>query len=103
MIKVTLKNIMDFELPLDNHSKVIERGTSEEILRRLEKKHNVKTFRACSKGKNSEYEIYENEAFKYIPEQDKNMWLTNYEVYIRSSFKYKLWIAIYKLAIAFEE
>ena len=38
MIKVTLRNIYELELPLDNTSKILERGTSKQVLKELEKK-----------------------------------------------------------------
>lgn len=103
MIKVTLKNIEDFDLPLDNTNKVLERGTSEEVLNRLEKKYKAKTHEICSKSKSSNYVIYEDSKYNYIKPADKHMWITNYEVYIRSSFTYKFWILVYCFITAFEE
>lgn len=102
MIKVTLKSIEDFDLPLDNTNKVLARGTSKEILKRLEKSHKAKTHEICSKSPSSEYAIYEDSRYNYITSEDKHRWLTNYEVYIRSSITYKFWIAVYCCIKAFE-
>lgn len=103
MIKVTLKNIEDFDLPLDNTDKVLERGTSKEVLKRLEKSHKAKTHEICSKSSSSKYVIYEDPRYKHIAPEDKHRWLTNYEVYVRSSFTYKFWIAVYCFITAFEQ
>lgn len=102
MIKITFKNIKDFDLPLNNTDKVLARGTSKEILKRLEKNHKAKTHEICSKTSSSEYVIYEDSRYNYITQEDKHRWLTNYEVYVRSSFTYKFWIAVYCFITAFE-
>lgn len=102
MIKVTLKNIEAFELPLENFSKVLKRGTSKEVLERLEKKYGKKSCDICYKDPDFGYTIYANAVFNYIPEEDKNKWVTNYEVYVRSSFTYKFWIMLYRFITAFE-
>ncbi len=102
MIKVTLKNIENFGLPLDNTDKVLARGTSKEVLKRLEKNHKAKTHEICSKSSSSGYVIYEDSRYNYITPEDKHRWLTNYEVYVRSSFTYKFWIAVYCFITAFE-
>ncbi len=75
MLKVTLKNIEDFDLPLDNTNKVLARGTSKEVLKRLEKSHKAKTHEICSKSLSSEYIIYEDSRYKNITPEDKHMWL----------------------------
>jgi len=103
MLKVTLKNIENFGLPLDNTDKVLARGTSKEVLKRLEKSHKAKTHEICSKSLSSEYIIYEDSRYKNITPEDKHMWLTNYEVYVRSSFTYKFWIAVYCFITALEQ
>lgn len=103
MIKITFKNIEDFDLPLDNTNKVLARGTSKEVLKRLEKSHKAKTHEICSKSPSSKYVIYEDPRYKHIAPEDKHRWLTNYEVYVRSSFTYKFWIAVYCFITAFEQ
>lgn len=102
MIKVTLKNIEDFDLPLDSTSKVLARGTSKEVLKRLEKIHKAKTHEICLKSSSSKYIIYEDPRYRNITPEDKHRWVTNYEVYVRSSFTYKFWIAVYCFITAFE-
>lgn len=102
MIKVTLKNIEDFDLPLNSTSKVLARGTSKEVLKRLEKIHKAKTHEICLKSSSSKYIIYEDPRYRNITPEDKHRWLTNYEVYVRSSFTYKFWIAVYCFITAFE-
>ncbi len=102
MIKVTLKNIEAFDLPLDSASKVLARGTSKEVLKRLEKIHKAKTHEICLKSSSSKYIIYEDPRYRHITPEDKHRWLTNYEVYVRSSLAYKFWIAVYCFITAFE-
>ena len=75
MIKVTLKNIENFGLPLDNTDKVLARGTSKEVLKRLEKNHKAKTHEICSKSSSSGYVIYEDSRYNYITPEDKHRWL----------------------------
>lgn len=94
MIMVTVRNIEELELTLDNSSMIMERGTSKEVLKELEKKYNLKTKHLCCKDPHFGYNIYANAAWQYIPEEDKQKWVTNYEVYVRSSLLYKflVWI-----------
>lgn len=101
MIKVTLKNIEDFDLTLDNTDKILARGTSKEVLKRLEKKYGKKSNHMCSKIFDT-YEMFANKEYYYISIEDKYKWITNYEVYIRSSFQYKFWIVVYKLITALD-
>ena len=96
MIKVTMRNIEQLELPLNTTSKILERGTSKEVLQKLEKKYGFKSHIICTKSPQFGYVIYINPEYKRIPETDKNKWVTNYEVYVRSSFKYKFMIWLYK-------
>jgi len=96
MIRVTIRSIEQLELPLDTTSKILERGTSKKVLKELEEKYGVKTCNICSKSPQFGYSIYANAAYNYISEQDKNKWVTNYEVYVRSSFLYKFMIWLYK-------
>jgi len=98
MIIVTLRNIEGLELPLDNSSMIMERGTSKKVLKELEKKYNLKSHHLCFKSPHFGYNIYANAAYYYIPEEDKQKWVTNYEVYVRSSFIYKYWIVFYKVS-----
>lgn len=102
MIKVTLKNIKDFDLPLDSTDKILERGTSKQVLKQLEKKYGKKSNYMCSKIYDT-YEMFANAVHYYIPIEDRKKWITNYEVYIRSSFQYKFWILVYKFITAFED
>lgn len=99
MIRITLQNIIDFGLPLDRYDKVMKKGkynTSREILENLEKKYGVKSYVVCQEGI-KHYEIYDNAAYYYIPDEDKARWITNYEVYIRTSLRYRLFIAFHRL------
>ena len=97
MIRVTLKNIQDYDLPLENYSKVFPRGMSKKVLEQLEKKYNRKTDQLCRKVGKFNYEIYVNVEYWDISDKDKDSWVVNYEVYIRSSFIYKFWIFVYKI------
>lgn len=49
MIKVSLENIQDFDLPLDTTEKIVKRGESKRILKRLEKKYHLKSHQECRK------------------------------------------------------
>ena len=102
MIIVTLRNIEELGLPLDNTSKILERGTSGKVLKNLEKKYGQKTYHMCYKFPIYGYHIYANAAYAYIPKEDKQKWVTNYEIYVRSSFVYKFWIWFYKIEKYFE-
>lgn len=41
--------------------------------------------------------LYANAENFYVPKEKKEVWIHNYEIYIRSSIVYKVWIAFYKL------
>lgn len=97
MIIVTLRNIEQLELPLNNTSKIVKRGNSGKILKSLQKKYGLKSHLICSKSKSFGYNIYANAAYHYIPEETKKTWVTNYEIYVRSSFVYKFWIFFNKI------
>ena len=97
MIKVTRRSVDELGLPLDSTSKILERGTSKEVLQKLEKKYGFKSHIICSKSPQFGYIIYKNPEYKNIPEPDKNKWIVNYEVYVRSSFEYKFMIWLYKV------
>ena len=96
MIKVSLENIQDFDLPLDTTEKIVKRGKSKRILKRLEKKYHLKSHQECRKFHGT-YILYANVANFYVPKEQKELWIQNYEIYIRSSLVYKVWIAFYKL------
>lgn len=96
MIKVTLRNINELELPLNNSSMIMERGTSKQVLKELEKKYNLKSDYICSKDPDWGYEIYANAAWHYIPEEDKQKWVTNYEIFVRSSLLYRFLVWLEK-------
>ena len=66
MIKVSLANIRDFGLPLDNTSKIVKRGNSKRILKKLEKKYGLKSHVVCRKMFGT-YEFYCNVANNYVP------------------------------------
>lgn len=91
MIKVTIKNIIDYGLPLDDDRKVMTRGCSEEILKELERKYSCSTNDVCKKVRN-EFVIYNDVRYNNIPDCDKDLWVVNFEVYIRSSSTYKFYI-----------
>lgn len=101
MIKVTLGNIRDFDLPLDTNEKVMERGESKKILKRLEKQYSLKSHYVCRMMDNDDdgytYELYANAANTYVPIEEKRKWVVNYEIYVRSSIVYKFWIICYKI------
>ncbi len=96
MIKVSLANIRDFELPLDNTSKIVKRGNSKRILKELEKKYGLKSHIVCRKMFGT-YEFYFNALNNYVPKETKEQWIQNYRIYVASSFNYKVWIVFYKL------
>ena len=98
MIRVTIRNIIEYGLPLDSDYKVMSRGCSKEVLKSLEKKYKCKTEDVCRRSgfAPSAFQIYENVIYNHIPEKDKDKWIVNYEVYIRSSFAYKYWIFVRK-------
>lgn len=96
MIKVSLENIQDFDLPLDTTEKIVKRGESKRILKRLEKKYHLKSHQECRKFDGT-YILYTNVSNFYVPKEEKELWIQNYEIYIRSSLVYKVWIAFYKL------
>lgn len=102
MIKFSLLNIIELNLPLDSYSAVCERGDSKKILLQLDKKykHTVDSSIACSCERSSTGEVawdfYENPAFNYVDNKDKEIWIENYQIFIRSSIKYKLWIFFYR-------
>ena len=98
MIRVTLRNITDMGLPLNNGSKIMDDGaTSEQVIKQLEKKYHLKTYKLCYKSCGQRYVIYTNPAYRLIDPKDKFKWVTNYEIYVRSSFQYKLWILVNQL------
>lgn len=99
MIKVKLYDILMYGLPLDNYSKVMMRGCSRKVLKELEKKYSYKTNDVCLKTGLSQHNvmIYENVIYHDIDEKDKDKWVVNYEVYMRSSFVYKFWIFVRKV------
>lgn len=99
MIKVRLQDIIMYGLPLDNFSKVMPRGCSKHVLKELEKKYSYKTNEVCEKYSipKSSIMIYENVIYHNISEEDKDMWVVNYEVFMRSSIVYKFWIWFYRI------
>lgn len=96
MIKVSLENIYDFNLPLDTTKKISKRGESKRILKRLENKYHLKFHFVCRKIFET-YELFDNAAYFYIPEKDKEACIENYKIYVSSSATYKFWIIFYKL------
>ena len=96
MIRVTLENINDFNLPLCTYEKVTKRGDAKRVLKKLEKKYNLKTNYVCVRYY-STFILYANVSYKYVPKEEKNKWISNFEIYIRSSFIYKFWIWFYRL------
>jgi len=96
MIKVDLQRISDFDLPLDTMESVVKRGESKRILKRLEKEYNLKSYYVCAKISDI-YELYANVTYYYVPKYEKESWIENYEIFIRSSIVYKYWILFYKL------
>ena len=91
MINVTIQNIIDYGLPLDNDRKVMTRGCSEEVLKNLEEKYSCSTNDICKKVGNK-FVIYDDVRYDYIPDSDKDLWIVNFEVYIRSSSTYRYYI-----------
>lgn len=83
MIKVSLGNINDFELPLDNFHKITRKGNSKRVLKRLEKKYGLKSHFVCRKMFGT-YELYANSANFYVPEEIKEKWIENYKIYVAS-------------------
>lgn len=98
MIRVTLENITAFDLPLDSTEKIVKRGDSKRILKKLEKRYGLKSHWVCRKD-NGIYLLYANAAYFYIPDKLKEIWIKNYETYVRSSIQYKFWIACTKLYV----
>ncbi len=96
MIKVSIENIQDFNLPLDTTEKIAKRGEEERVLKKLEKKYHLKSHQVCRKLDGT-YMLYANAANLYVPKEEKKVWVHNYEIYVRSSIVYKVWIAFYKL------
>lgn len=96
MIRVTLDNINDFNLPLYTYEKVTKRGDAKRVLKELEKKYNLKTKYECVRYYNT-FTLYANASNNYVPEEDKDKWISNFEIYIKSSFVYKFWIWFYRL------
>ena len=96
MIKVSLENIQDFGLRVDNTSEIVKRGNSKGILKKLEKKYGLKSHFVCKKMFGT-YEFYCNVANNYVPKETKEQWIQNYRIYVASSLKYKFWIVFYKL------
>lgn len=95
MIKVTLQDILNFNLPLYDNTEVLPRRnyTSKEILKNLEKKYHIRTNDVCTRyNEYCKFKIFQN---PYISEDDKYRWITNYEVIVRSSLTYKFWIFYY--------
>ena len=91
MIKVSLENIQDLDLPLDTAEKIIKRGDEKKKIKGLEKRYNAKShlvFRKCF----DTYLIYANGIYANIPEHTKKYWLDTYRDYVASSFQYKMWI-----------
>lgn len=95
MIKVSLKSIQDFDLPLDTTEKIAKRGESKRILKRLEKRYHLKTHYECRKHHGT-YILYADAANNYVSKEEKEIWINSYEIYIRSSIVYKVYIAFYK-------
>ena len=94
---VTLRNIKELGLPLDNTGAILERGSSGKILKQLERKYGYKSSIFCNRDLESGYYAYRNAAYYYISEEDMNKWFVNYEIYVRSSISYKFWICVYKI------
>lgn len=95
MVLVFLENIQDFDLPLDTTEKIVKRGKSKRILKGLEKKYRLKSHHVCRKMFDT-YELYANAANSYVPEEDKKLWIVNYEIYVRSSAYYKFLVYYFK-------
>ena len=101
MIRVTLENITAFDLPLDSTEKIVKRGDSKRILKKLEKRYGQKSHFVCRKHDNV-FLFYANVAHSYIPDEVKKIWIKKYETYVRSSIEYKFWIAYTKLYVLYE-
>ena len=100
MIKVTLRNIKDFDLSVFDSKDILDENieVSKKILKNLEKEYEYKSHIVCRRSKDikSEFEIYQNPMYSNISAEDKYRWLTNYEIYVRNSLKYRLCKFIYK-------
>lgn len=96
MIKVSLENIQTFDLPLDTTEKITKRGESKRILKELEKKYGLKSHYECRKNQ-GKYMLYANPSNYYVLKEDKEAWIKNYEIYVRSSVEYRFWVAVHKL------
>lgn len=95
MIRVLMQNVYDFDFPLDNGKYIAKRGKSKRILKRLEKQYNLKSHIECRKYYGT-YPLYANVANFYVPREEKRLWIENYENYVRSSLKYRVYINFIK-------
>ena len=96
MIRVTLENILAFDLPLNSTEKIVKKGDSKRILKKLEKRYGLKSHYECRKVGNV-YLFNANAANYYVPYEVKKIWIKKYETYVRSSIEYKFWIVYTKL------
>ena len=55
MIRVSLKNIQDFNFPLDKTNAIIKRGDYKKKLKGLEKKYGLKSHLVCRKNIDTYY------------------------------------------------
>lgn len=96
MVRVTLANIRDLELPVNSTDMIGKMGNSKRILKQLQKKYSLKSHLVCRKV-HGEYILISNPANFYVPSEEKQKWIENYKVYVRASLSYKFWILLYKI------
>ena len=102
MVIVNLKDIRNLNLPLNTNEKIlklenrnIQRSQARGILKKLEQKYGQKTQKLMTRFEDC-YCIYANVVYAYIPDEVKSQWLTYYEIYVRSSSEYKMFIWLNK-------
>ncbi len=102
MVIVNLKDIRNLNLPLNTNEKIlklenrgIQRSQARWKLKEFEQKYGQKTRQLMTRFKDR-YLVYVNAAYAYIPDEVKSQWLTYYEIYVRSSLEYKMFIWLNK-------
>jgi len=88
---ITLRMIRELGLPIQRNKVLDEKFymVSTGVLTELEEKYNLSSKKCFKKDDGKVFNIEKN---PFINEKDKNLWLVNYEVALRSSKKYRFYV-----------
>lgn len=88
---ITLRMVREFGLPIERR-KILDyrlQSMSNKMLSELEEKYHLSSKKAFSKTDGKRFNIERN---PFVNQDDKNLWIVNYEVAIRSSKKYRFFV-----------